>query len=134
MQMERLLTPRLLTLEDLATFAVAATLIGSPFRMLQMGAGYTLLPRLSTAATAEERRQLVRREAAAIMIIGAAGALVILFAAPWVARWLLAGKYQLSTALSSRHWSARRSSWLTGSQPPWSGRLRAPASSQRSTG
>ena len=74
MQMERLLTPRLLTLEDLATFAVAATLIGSPFRMLQMGAGYTLLPRLSTASTAEERRQLVRREAAAIVIIGAAGA------------------------------------------------------------
>jgi O-antigen/teichoic acid export membrane protein len=99
MQMERLLTPRLLTLEDLATFAVAATLVGSPFRMLQMGAGYTLLPRLSTASTAEERQQLVRREAAAIMIIGAAGALVILFAAPWVARWLLAGKYDLSTAL-----------------------------------
>ena len=99
MQMERLLTPRLLTLEDLATFAVAATLIGSPFRMLQMGAGYTLLPRLSAASTAEERQQLVRREAAAILIIGAAGALVILFAAPWVARWLLAGKYQLPPAL-----------------------------------
>ena len=53
MQLERLLTPRLLTLEDLATFAVVATLAGSPFRMLQMGAGYTLLPRLSAASTAE---------------------------------------------------------------------------------
>jgi O-antigen/teichoic acid export membrane protein len=41
MQLERLLAPRLLTLEDLATFAVATTLVGSPFRMLQMGAGYT---------------------------------------------------------------------------------------------
>jgi O-antigen/teichoic acid export membrane protein len=99
MQLERLLTPQLLTLEDLATFAVVATLVGSPFRMLQMGAGYTLLPRLSTAPTPEERQQLVRREAVAVMVIGGAAALVILFAAPWVAEWLLAGKYELATAL-----------------------------------
>jgi O-antigen/teichoic acid export membrane protein len=99
MQLERLVTPRLLTLEDLATFAVVATLVGSPFRMLQMGAGYTLLPRLSSASTPEERRQLVRREAAAVALIAAAAAAVILFAAPWIAGWLLAGKYELSTAL-----------------------------------
>jgi O-antigen/teichoic acid export membrane protein len=98
-QLERLLAPRLLTLEDLATFAVAATLVGSPFRMLQMGAGYTLLPRLSAASTPEERRQLVRREAAVVILIGGGAALVILFTAPWIARWLLAGKYVLSTAL-----------------------------------
>jgi O-antigen/teichoic acid export membrane protein len=99
MQLERLLAPRLLTLEDLATFAVAATIVGSPFRMLQMGAGYTLLPRLSTAPTPEARRQLVRREAVAVMLIACAGAAVILFAAPWIARWVLAGKYELSMAL-----------------------------------
>jgi O-antigen/teichoic acid export membrane protein len=99
MQLERLLTPRLLTLEDLATFAVVATLVGSPFRMLQMGAGYTLLPRLSTAPTPEERRHLIRREAVAIMLIGGAAALLVWFAAPWVARWLLASKYELSAAL-----------------------------------
>jgi O-antigen/teichoic acid export membrane protein len=99
MQLERLLTPRLLTLEDLATFAVVATLIGSPFRMLQMGAGYTLLPRLSTASTPAERRHLVRREAVAVMLIGGAAAVLAWFAAPWVARWLLAGKYELTAAL-----------------------------------
>jgi O-antigen/teichoic acid export membrane protein len=99
MQLERLLAPRLLTLEDLATFAVVTTLVGSPLRMLQMGAGYTLLPRLSKASSPEERRQLVRREAVAVMLIGGAAALVILVAAPWIAAWLLAGKYELSTAL-----------------------------------
>lgn len=99
MQLERLLTPRLLTLEDLATFAVVTTLVGSPFRMLQMGAGYTLLPRLSAASSPEERQQLVRREAVAVMLIGGAAALVIFFAAPWIAGWLLDGKYDLSTAL-----------------------------------
>jgi O-antigen/teichoic acid export membrane protein len=99
MQLERLLTPRLLTLEDLATFAVVTTLVGSPLRMLQMGAGYTLLPRLSAASTPQERRELVRHEAMAILWIAGLGTLVILLAAPEIAHWLLAGKYQLSTAL-----------------------------------
>jgi O-antigen/teichoic acid export membrane protein len=99
MQLERLLAPRLLTLEDLATFAVATTLVGSPFRMLQMGAGYTLLPRLSTAPTREARRRLVRHEAFAVTLIAGAGALAILLAAPWIARWLLAGKYELGAVL-----------------------------------
>jgi O-antigen/teichoic acid export membrane protein len=67
--------------------------------MLQMGAGYTLLPRLSTASTAQERRHLVRREAVAVTLIGGTAALVILSVAPWVATRLLAGKYELSTAL-----------------------------------
>jgi O-antigen/teichoic acid export membrane protein len=99
MQLERLLAPRLLTLEDLATFAVAMTLVGSPFRMLQMGAGYTLLPRLSTAPTPEARRRLVRHEALAVILIAGAGGVAILLAAPWIAAWLLAGKYELSTVL-----------------------------------
>ena len=99
MQLERLLIPRLLTLEDLATFAVVATLAGSPFRMLQMGAGYTLLPRLSAASTATQRQHLVRREAVAVTSIGAVAALVILAVAPWIAARLLAGKYELPSVL-----------------------------------
>jgi O-antigen/teichoic acid export membrane protein len=99
MQLERLLAPRLLTLEALATFAVVTTFVGSPLRMLQMGAGYTLLPRLSTASSSEQRRRLVRREAVVVLLIGGAVVLVILVATPWVAGWLLAGKYHLSTAL-----------------------------------
>lgn len=99
MQLERLLAPRLLTLEALATFAVVTTLVGSPLRMLQMGAGYTLLPRLTAASIPEERRQLVRREAVVVSLFAGAVVLVILVATPWIARWLLAGKYHLSTAL-----------------------------------
>ena len=99
MQLERVLTPRLLTLEDLATFAVLAALVGSSFRMLQMGTGYALLPRLNTASSPEERQQLVRREAVAVMLIGVTAAVLVWFAAPWIADWLLAGKYDLSTPL-----------------------------------
>jgi O-antigen/teichoic acid export membrane protein len=99
MQLERLLTPRLLTLEDLATFAVVTTLVGSPLRILQMGAGYTLLPRLSTAPSPQKRQEIVRHEAVALALISSAAAVVVLLAAPWIAGWLLAGKYQLTTAL-----------------------------------
>jgi len=99
MQLERLMTPRLLTIEDLATFAVVATLVGSPFRMLQMGAGYTLLPRLSKASSQLARRQLVRREALAVTSMGTIAALAVWFAAPWIGEWLLAGKYEMSGTL-----------------------------------
>ncbi|HKU60279.1 MAG TPA: oligosaccharide flippase family protein [Gemmatimonadales bacterium] len=99
MQLERLLAPRLLSLEDLARFAVVATLVGSPFRMLQMGAGYTLLPRLRAASSPQARWRLVRHEALAVALIGGAGGVVLLSAAPWIAEHLLAGKYQLSTGL-----------------------------------
>lgn len=99
MQLERLLAPRLLSLEDLARFAVVATLVGSPFRMLQMGAGYTLLPRLRAAASPQARWKLVRHEALAVALIGGAGGIVLLAAAPWIAEHLLAGKYELSGGL-----------------------------------
>jgi len=99
MQLERLLAPRLLSLEDLARFAVVATLVGSPFRMLQMGAGYTLLPRLRAATTPQARWRLIRHEALAVALIGGAGGIVLLSAAPWIAEHLLAGKYELSTGL-----------------------------------
>jgi O-antigen/teichoic acid export membrane protein len=99
MQLERLLAPRILSLEDTARFAVVATLVGSPFRMLQMGAGYTLLPRLRAATSPRARWRLVRHEALAVTLIGGAGGTTLLLAAPWIAEHLLAGKYQLSTGL-----------------------------------
>ena len=104
MQLERLLAPRLLSLEDLARFAVVATLVGSPFRMLQMGAGYTLLPRLRAATSPHARWKLVRHEALAVALIGGAGGVILLSAAPWIADRLLAGKYELSTGLMVARW------------------------------
>jgi uncharacterized membrane protein (DUF441 family) len=67
--------------------------------MLQMGAGYTLLPRLRAATSPQARRRLIRHEVLAVTLIGTAGGVTLLLAAPWIADKLLAGKYQLSTAL-----------------------------------
>ena len=98
-QLERLLIPRLLTLPDLATFAVLSAIAGSPYRMLQMGVGYTMLPRLRAAATAGERRRLLAREGTVAALVVIVASLVVWFVTPLVVRWFLAGRYDLPRAL-----------------------------------
>ncbi|CAN5904620.1 hypothetical protein BH24GEM1_BH24GEM1_06670 [soil metagenome] len=98
-QLERLLIPYLLPLRDLATYGVLAAIVGSLFRALQMGVGYSLLPRLRAAPGVPERRRLIAREGRLIIAIVAAGSAVIWVATPYVERWFLAGKYHLPAAL-----------------------------------
>ena len=50
-------------IHDLATFGVLAAIAGSLFRVLSMGVGYTLVPRLRAAGSVLERRRLVAHEA-----------------------------------------------------------------------
>ena len=50
-QLDRLIIPHSLPLHDLATFGVLAAIAGSLFRVLQMGVGYSLVPRLRAAAS-----------------------------------------------------------------------------------
>jgi O-antigen/teichoic acid export membrane protein len=88
-QMERLVIPKTLDVADLATFAVAAALVGSPFRMLQLGVGYTLVSRLRNAPSAAERRRLV----------GAAACVALWFATPLLVEVLVGGKYVVSASL-----------------------------------
>ncbi|MFN8177745.1 MAG: oligosaccharide flippase family protein [bacterium] len=98
-QLERLVIPRRLSLADLALYGVLAAVAGSPYRVLQQGVGYTLLPRLRGAGSPEERRRLVRREArngGAVTVLASAG--IWLLASPLVTR-LLAGKYALTDSL-----------------------------------
>jgi O-antigen/teichoic acid export membrane protein len=98
-QLERLVIPYVLPLADLALFGVLGAIAGSLFRLLQMGVGFTLLPRLRNAATVLERRQLIARELRLAVVIAVAGAFTILAVTPLVERWLLAGKYHLSLGL-----------------------------------
>ena len=98
-QLERLLLPYLLPLEDLATYGVLAAIAGSLFRVLQMGVGYSLLPRLRAAPGVLERRRLLYREARLVVVVAALGSLVIFVATPRIEEWFLGGKYHLSAAL-----------------------------------
>jgi hypothetical protein len=98
-QLERLMLPHLLPVEALATYGVLAAVAGSLFRVLQMGVGYSLLPRLRRAADLRERRRLVAGEGRTVAAVVAAGSLAIAVLVPVVERWFLAGKYDLTTPL-----------------------------------
>ena len=98
-QLERLVIPHVLTAADLALFGVLGAIAGSLFRLLQMGVGFSLLPRLRAATTIAQRRLLIAHElrfAIVISVVGAAGILVL---TPLIERWLLDGKYHLSLGL-----------------------------------
>lgn len=98
-QLERLVLPYVLTLQDLATFGVLAALAGSLFRVLQMGVGYTMFPRLRAAADVRQRRRIIAKEARLVGTVVLLGSVAIWFVTPVVERWFLAGKYHLSSAL-----------------------------------
>lgn len=99
LQLERLLVGPAVGLHDLALYGVLAVFVSSPFRLLQGAVQFTLIPRLREAHDARSRRSLMRHEAALMAVPLAAGSAVIWLAAPPLARWLLAGRYELGDAL-----------------------------------
>jgi O-antigen/teichoic acid export membrane protein len=98
-QLDRLVLPHVLPLRDLATYGVLAAIAGSLFRVLQMGVGYTLFPRLRAAKDVPQRRRLVAKEARLVGAIVLAGSVAIWIVTPVIERWFLAGKYHLAGSL-----------------------------------
>ena len=98
-QLDRLIIPHVLPLHDLATFGVLAAIAGSLFRVLSLGIGYTLVPRLRAATTVIERRRLITHEAKLVGLITLAGSLAIWFLTPVIEHLFLAGKYHLGASL-----------------------------------
>ncbi|HVE78262.1 MAG TPA: hypothetical protein VNA89_05355 [Gemmatimonadaceae bacterium] len=98
-QLERLTLPYVRPLEDLATFAVLAAVAGSAFRMLYLGVGYSLLPRLRRAESVVARRRLLRDEAVVVAGVVAAASLGIWYVTPLLVELFVGGKYVLSPEL-----------------------------------
>lgn len=98
-QLERLLIPQLLTLEDLATYGVLAAIVGSTFRMLWMGVGYSLVPRLRAAEDTDERVRIFRRELQIVGLVVVLAAAAIWVITPRLVDWALAGRYVLPAPL-----------------------------------
>ncbi|HWW19430.1 MAG TPA: hypothetical protein VNZ06_01380 [Steroidobacteraceae bacterium] len=99
--LERITVPKLLDLPTLATFAVLATLAGSPFTILYQGVSFTLVPALRNAPDARARRRVFGRETAII----AASCVLAAFAAWWLTplflTYVLAGRYHIAPSLLS---------------------------------
>ena len=81
-QLDRLVIPHVLPLQDLATYGVLAAIAGSLFRVLQMGVGYTLVPRLRVAGSVMERRRLISHEAKLVGGLVVAGSAAIWLVTP----------------------------------------------------
>jgi O-antigen/teichoic acid export membrane protein len=98
-QLERLVIPHALPVADLAVYGVLGAIAGSLYRVMQMGVGFSLLPRLRAADSVLERRRLVFHEARLVGAMVLVGSLAVWFCTPLVERYLLAGKYHLSGSL-----------------------------------
>lgn len=98
-QFERLVIPARLSMADLALFSVAAALAASPFRMLQIGVGFTLLPRLRACRSREQVRGLLLREATVVAAVTAIMILGVWLLAPYLLGTFLKGRYLLPDSL-----------------------------------
>jgi hypothetical protein len=98
-QLERLVLPHVLPLAELAVYGVLGAIAGSVYRVMQMGVGFSLLPRLRAATTVMARRRLIFHEARLVGAMVLVGSAAIWIATPLLERWVLAGKYHLGASL-----------------------------------
>ncbi len=99
LQLERLVIPMTIGIGKLALFGVAASLVGSPFRMLQMAVNFTVIPRMRVAGSAVERRQLLYRELLLIAVVMGPASVLLWLIAPVLAHWFFGGRYDLDTVV-----------------------------------
>jgi O-antigen/teichoic acid export membrane protein len=98
-QLDRLLIPRALSIRDLATYSVVSSLAASPFRMLQTGFSFALLPRLRACESRAAIRRLLRHEAAIALGIATLAAACVLLFTPWVLGHVLQSRYAFAASL-----------------------------------
>ena len=98
-QLDRLVTPAVLSLADLAQLSVLLALVGPPFRLLEMAVAYSILPELRAATTATARRRALRGSLSIAVGVSALAALLLLIFLKPVSHWLLGTKFTLPLGL-----------------------------------
>ena len=98
-QLERLLIPVLLSIEDMATYAVVAALAVAPFHVLSSAAGATLIPRLQAEPDKAARRSVLARETWLLVGLSVLGGALLLLIGPTLIDWYLGPKVAVSTGL-----------------------------------
>jgi O-antigen/teichoic acid export membrane protein len=92
-QFERLVIPKIGSMEMLATYAVLAAIAGSAYRMIQLGNSFTLLPSLRGASDRATARAVIRSECITAAIATVAASIVVIVGGPLVFHYLLHDKY-----------------------------------------
>jgi len=99
-QLERLVIPRNLSIEALASFAAVAAVAASPFRMLQIGISFTLMPRLRRCTERSAIGRLLRQEGLVAAFVALLTGIVVVLAMPWIHGRLLGGRYEITRSLT----------------------------------
>jgi O-antigen/teichoic acid export membrane protein len=98
-QLERIAIPKLMSMDDLATYAALAAVVGAPFRATQIGVAFTLIQRLRSATDAAAARAVLQQEIMVGFLLLAGSTIGVLIVAPWVFHYFLHDKYAISPAL-----------------------------------
>lgn len=98
-QLDRLLLPKIMDIENLATFGVLAAMVISPYKMFELGVAYTLIPSLRSATSHAKRIASLRHEAMTTLLVIALGAISGFLLFPWASTMFLGDKYTFSNSL-----------------------------------
>jgi O-antigen/teichoic acid export membrane protein len=98
-QLDRLLIPNLLSIRDLAVYSVVSAIAASPFRMLQTGLAFALLPRVRACTSRDAIRKLVGHELVVAGAMAGAASVVVLLVTPWLISLLLDSRYEFHMSL-----------------------------------
>lgn len=98
-QLERVAIPKLLSVDDLATYSVLAAIVGAPFRVTQFGVGFTLIEKLRNAPDADAARAILGHEILVALLLVIAATAGVLVLSPIVFHWVLHDKYRIGWPL-----------------------------------
>jgi O-antigen/teichoic acid export membrane protein len=98
-QFERLAIPKVGDMAMLGTYAVLAAIVGSPYRMIQLGNSFTLLPRVRAASDAAAARSVIGAELAMAAAVSVVASGAIIWLAPWMFTHVLHDKYMIGSGL-----------------------------------
>jgi O-antigen/teichoic acid export membrane protein len=98
-QLDRLIIPNALSIRDLAVYSVVSSIAASPFRMLQTGVGFALLPRLKACETRAAVMRLIRHEMFVMTGISVLAAIGVLLFTPWLLGVVLKSRYAFPMSL-----------------------------------
>ena len=98
-QLDRLLIPNALSIRDLAIYSVVSSVAASPFRMLQTGIQFALLPRLRACESRAAIGRLLRHEAVIAISVSTVAAVAVLVLTPWLLKVLLDSRYAFPMSL-----------------------------------
>lgn len=89
LQLDRLIMGRMLSLDEFATYSIVAATAGSAFRMLQLGAGFSLVPRLRSTHSIADAASLARREARILIVVTGSAAIGVTLIVPLLFYYML---------------------------------------------